>query len=324
MLLLGRIDDAEPVIELVADLAVEHDWPGPLAAALIRQTEMCRMRGDLTTAHEVVGPALALAAQVGDPVLEGRAHFERGWLFMRQGGFEEASKHFALGFDLLIEGGELARAGDCQMGLANVMQQQGLVDEAAKGFERTHSQYLEGGSRRGLIRLFVARGEIARHRGQLDVAEVLYREALQRSEAVGYGGLIWPLINLGITLLAARRPNEALEPLQRCLEAATRQGRRAVMGYANLMLATCAAAQRRWEAYDGHLEEGKRFSAETGAVELDVATCVEQAAEYALEAGEGERAREAFEIALQQWEGLRRADDVKRVTQQIEQLTSSE
>ena len=322
LLLVGRVDEAEVVVAELADLASDRDWPSVLAGALIRQTEISRMRGDLAAAHEVVQPALVLAEQVGDPLLQGRGHFEQGWVYMRQGRFEEAKAHLASGFEFFIDGGEVARAGDCQMALANVDQQLGRLEEAAKGYERTHALYLEGGSRKGLIRLYVTRGEIARHRGQLDVAEGLYREALERSEAVGYGGIVWPLINLGLTLLQANRPAEAIDSFDRCLAKASEQRRRAVVGWTHLMLAACHAGQRNWAKFDEHLADGTAFMAETQAVELDVAMCAEQAASYALADGELTRARQALEVARAQWGGLGRTDDVARVDDQLAQLAA--
>lgn len=320
LLLVARLTEAEVAIDEVTDLSMEEDWPRVLAGALVRRAEISRMRGDLGAAHGVVEPAMLLARQVNAPIIEARAMFERGWVFMRQGDFEKAKKYFVEGFEGFIEGGEIVRAGDCQMGLGNCFQQEGDVEAAAEAYERTHALYLEGGSRKGLIRLYVTRGEIARHRGQLEVAEALYREALERCAAVGYGGVIWPLINLGVTLLQANRAADAQEPLARCLAEAERQGRRAVVGWTHLLLAVSAAGRREWAGFDEHLAEGVKFVTETGAVELDVATSAEQGASYALSAGEWHRAKQALEIARQQWEGLRRHQDVARVDEQIAQI----
>lgn len=318
-LLLARLGDADACIDAALDLSSQHDWPEVLAGALIRRAEVSRMQGDLSAAHLVVDPAMRLAESLDDGVLLGRAHFERGWLYMRQGVFEDAVENFEAGYELFLEGDEVARAGDCKMGLANILQQQGRLDEAADLFEETHALYLKGGSRKGLIRLYVTRGEVARYAGLLSLAERLYRDALERCEAVGYGGVIWPLINLGVTLVQANRPDEAVVELKRTLDVAESQGRRAVAGWTHLLLAVAEAGRRGWEAYDHHLEAGVAQS-DTGAVDLDVASSMERAASYALSAGELQRAKRALEIALQQWEGLRRHNDVTRVQEQLEQL----
>ncbi|MFL6236569.1 MAG: hypothetical protein ACJ76N_25795 [Thermoanaerobaculia bacterium] len=87
-----------------------------------------------------------------------------------------------------------------------------------------------------------------------------------------------------------------------------------------MSLLACAAQVRDWPAWDDHLALGRPALRQSGLLDPDVAWCAELAGRLTEWAGETARAREVYELALEQYRGLENARGVQRIEKTLEQL----
>ncbi|MCP4871468.1 MAG: hypothetical protein GY898_22385 [Proteobacteria bacterium] len=86
------------------------------------------------------------------------------------------------------------------------------------------------------------------------------------------------------------------------------------------MMLPSLAAQERWRTFDVESGRGRESLEETGFKELDIARMAQLAGDVAAGRGDASRARDAYAIALAQFEGLQRNDGVEEVTRALEGL----
>ena len=156
-------------------------------------------------------------------------------------------------------------------------------------------------------------GEVARLQGDLDSAEIHYRDALVRMDELGADDAHVMRLNLAQVLLNRARPDEAADLLRQSLRAFEGSAHRAMTGIVHTMLLSCAAAADDWQGWDRHADAASAVLAETGWVEHDVALAARMAGDLADDAGQADRARRAWRMALAQWERLDRPDEVAQV-----------
>jgi hypothetical protein len=82
-------------------------------------------------------------------------------------------------------------------------------------------------------------------------------------------------------------------------------------------LVACDAALGDWEAWDLDLAAARDLEAAWEAQDPDLAWAATRAAELATAAGEGQRARAAWQIALREWRALGEAAEVDKAARAL-------
>ena len=83
------------------------------------------------------------------------------------------------------------------------------------------------------------------------------------------------------------------------------------------MLLICHAGRGRWNDWEMHIGKTRLLFADTGFVDIDVAMCATQAGNLAAEAGFPDRARDAWDLATDQWLGLDRPEEANATREKI-------
>lgn len=89
---------------------------------------------------------------------------------------------------------------------------------------------------------------------------------------------------------------------------------------AELSLLPCAAAAHDWTAFDEHLATSVALLAKTGLAETDTSKLTSLAGELAAAAGQEDRAVQAFEVALSNWQRLGRGPETEAVLRKLDAL----
>src|SRR5690606_15837567 len=89
-------------------------------------------------------------------------------------------------------------------------------------------------------------------------AEASYREANAMLERIGLGDDVVVRFNLGLTLIARGKYDEALPVMRRVLEDLLPTRRSGYLGVAYCGLLPCHAAEGDWAAWDHHIELAER------------------------------------------------------------------
>jgi tetratricopeptide (TPR) repeat protein len=163
-------------------------------------------------------------------------------------------------------------------------------------------------------------GNLARLRGNFEAASSAFRDAVDTLQSIGSSRDLGPMMSLALAHLETGNMGEARNLLEAGCRRCRKTNKNQMLGCALACLLPCYASSRNWSAWDAAIKESSALLEETGMLSIDVAGPVQQAAEIALEEGEPDRARKAFEMALRQWVGLGRDEDVATVMKAIEQL----
>ena len=75
----------------------------------------------------------------------------------------------------------------------------------------------------------------------------------------------------------------------------------------------CETAQGIWIDWDYHLSQARVLLADSGFVDIDIAMCATEAGESAFTAGFSDRAIDAWDLAMDQWNVLDRPEDANKV-----------
>jgi hypothetical protein len=82
----------------------------------------------------------------------------------------------------------------------------------------------------------------------------------------------------------------------------------------------CDAARRDFASWDAHLDAAIEILKTSDGNDPDLAWAANVAGDLALDAGEHERARAVYEVALAQYRALGRAEETARLEQRIASL----
>jgi serine/threonine protein kinase/tetratricopeptide (TPR) repeat protein len=198
--------------------------------------------------------------------------------------------------------------------------QQNLFDKAHTYYQSAMTHYDHAGFRHGLADCANALGNLARLRGNFEAASSAFRDAVDTLQSIGSSRDLGPMMSLALAHLETGNMGEARNLLEAGCRRCRKTNKNQMLGCALACLLPCYASSRNWSAWDAAIKESSALLEETGMLSIDVAGPVQQAAEIALEEGEPDRARKAFEMALRQWVGLGRDEDVATVMKAIEQL----
>jgi hypothetical protein len=77
------------------------------------------------------------------------------------------------------------------------------------------------------------------------------------------------------------------------------------------------AHQRDWEAWQNHVEQVRSRLDGSGFYDVDLAKSATMAGDIAMQKGAPGRAKEAYELALEQWKHLERTEETESVQRKI-------
>jgi hypothetical protein len=307
-LLQGRIDQARQELSLLAAelAATEHR---DLRAEVLAEAALAAWRGGdpdgvlaLTEEAEAVAQAhTSLRARCRE--VRARVLTDRGQLEAARATWGHAASDYAAA-------GDEAGQAMCSLGLGWVESTYGRLDEAqthveeaVEAFDRLGVQTGSGVARNLL-------GELARARQQLDLAEEHYLGARRRLRAAG--ALVeasTAALNLALVHLERGELNRARLRAEQASAELRVRGAHQFQAAAHLLLAICAASAEDWPGWDRRLEEARAELERTAQVHADIAALATRAARTA-QPLDPARAEPAWELAIEQWTRLERAEEV--------------
>jgi tetratricopeptide (TPR) repeat protein len=310
----GDLGEATRWGEAAVRVGVQLGRPGLRARGLGGLGRIARQRGQLARAWLQLRRAERIARLADDRKVLGDCRRYMGRLLGDRGELERAGECYRLGLADYEAVHDDEGAAFCSWGLATLARKAGGLDEAVLRLGDARDRFERCGSRWGVALCVNLLGEVARFREQRTEAELHYREALSGFRAVGsLGDASVVEFNLCLLLVQTGRREEARKTLEAGLTQALLAERQALAVSVLAALLPCDAGAGDWDAWDTHLGELEELRERIGIVDVDIAGAAQLGAELAAEAGETERARGAWEVALAQWTGLGRTREANAV-----------
>lgn len=308
-LLQGRIDQAREELSALCAALAGSDEHLDLRAEVLAEAALAAWRGSDPDAVLRLAEEAEAVAQPHTS-LRARCREVRARVLTDRGQLEEASATWAAAASDYEAAGDEAGQAMCSLGLGwvetthgNLERAQTLVEVAVEVFDRLGVQTGSGVARNLL-------GEIARARGQLELAEENYLGARRRLRAAG--ALVessTAALNLALVHLERGDLNRARLRAEQASSELRVRGAHQFQAAAHLLLATCAAAAEDWSGWDRRLAAARAELDRTAQVHGDIAALAARAARTA-QPQDPARAALAWELAIQQWTRLERAEEV--------------
>ncbi|MBW2255423.1 MAG: tetratricopeptide repeat protein [Deltaproteobacteria bacterium] len=301
---------------IAASIAEQYDFPDLRSRALLNLGWVFHILGHPAETDAFLSEARELAEVWGDAALLAEALTRWGEVWCARGNADQATACFERALEL--HGGETSGAALCWIGLGSVAVLQGYSVAAAACFGRARTLYQAFGESPGLARALRGLAAVARHTGKIEDADSLCREALRLCTRYDFAQAAQARVDLALVLLAADRVDEAHPMLRECLIDLQTQGWRGMVALARAGLLQGCAKKGDWAGWDRHLLASVEILAAVHLRDPDVAWLYELAARGAQAEGEGGRARQAWEFAAQQWDGLGRDAKAKAALRMLE------
>ena len=313
----GRVEQAEARATLVAQRASEHRWPSLKARAQLRLGDVANIRTDYEPALRSYGEALVDAIELGDRRAEIEARAGVAEVHYYRGDRQRAHDAYAANLTAAVRLGDELLIADAHWGLGYVALWRDDHEQAHYHFEQMRELLTRRGGAFRLADAYNALGEVARLRNRLAEAERCYVEALRLNEAYGTRGGLVNRLNIVLLRLKQDTP-EALAPrIALLLGEAVAADHHGVMGSLLSNQLWVLAKLERWADWDESLTQMDELFRRYGMTDGDFAIGMTRAVETALDAGQPERAARAGALAIAQWEGLGRDDEVAKVRQML-------
>jgi serine/threonine protein kinase/tetratricopeptide (TPR) repeat protein len=289
-----------------------HGWPKDLVAYVrMQQGRLARLAGDYERAVEVFRDGLG---RVSDEVTKASLHVRIGQALLHLGRLRDAEIEFRDCLRLANLGGDRVGAGYAWLGLASLSLARGKTADGFAALEQARAAFTEVRHRYGLASSEDLSGELARHAGELDVAVLHYRAAIDQWRQLGTeGAALYADTSLLFVEIERGRGERVAHELERCARTAAGFGDRSLLATIRLAQLTIDALAGNERAWDEHLVEAATILAETRLVSVDLARIAGQAALAATRRGWESRADDLWSLAWGQWTVLGRTADAERV-----------
>jgi tetratricopeptide (TPR) repeat protein len=185
-------------------------------------------------------------------------------------------------------------------------------------YEEALSIFSRDGVRNEVIQARIGLAEVARFEGRLAEAETAYLAALTLQRSMGDRSLSVTRCNLALVAIAQDRFDAARTQLELAETEMIQAGQKGMLVYVQVLLLACVAAAGEKAQWERQLAAATRSLDETGTIDLDLARVLERAGSLMAEKGLSARARDAWRLALRQFEGLEDGRGVARVTDLLE------
>jgi tetratricopeptide (TPR) repeat protein len=286
-----------------------------LTASALRVIATLEMeRGAPHAAMPLVDEALGLAARAGDDTLLAACHFTHGKTLTAAGELRGAASAYRAAAERCDVEADALLAFDIRLNLGWLMLQLGDIDSALMHASRAFELAAGIGSERELCGSTAVLGEIARSRGDLDLAERQYRDALRYARKIGYAKAAFCEANLGLVQLERRRYPDARAHLE---HAASQLGESRLQAGLHAGLAVCAAAAGDWDDWERALSVVRQICEQSSFADTDIAKSLEHAGDVARDAGHAARAEQAYRLAALAWRALDRREEAAAVTAKL-------
>ena len=300
--------------------SAKHGWTRLGIDAMRNKARVLLRAGEMDSAVRMLEDAMVGAQRLRDPELLGRCRLGLALVHYRRGKNDQARYLLGLAHNDLDAVGDDLGVASCLMNLARIELSDAGYDAGLAKVGNAIDIYRELGSDWQVADAQVIRGELHRHGGDLDAAEVEYREAAALMTATGHPGKEIPLANLGLVQLARGRFSEARETLEGLVEVVRDGMTPMIAASLHIALLVCCAGLRDAPAFDAHFRAAAGILGETGFVDVENAELAERAARLCQRVGWKRRAKRALNLSLDQWRALQRPEDLRRVRAQLSQM----
>ena len=173
------------------------------------------------------------------------------------------------------------------------------------------------GARWGCSKAINELGEIARLSDRLTEAAGYYSEALERMEELGLPEATIPRLNLAMVMMKQGEFSQAMPLVEHAHQNFVRSATSYRQGITHLMILICCIGQDDWSDWDHHLSQSRRLLADTSYVDVDVAMWATEAGDMAIKANHRDRARQAWDLAMDQWQGPDRPQEAEQIRERL-------
>jgi len=314
----GNWADFEDRIARVIPVARRNGQVDVLADATRGIAEANRQRGLLAEARAGYLEALPLYRRHGsDPAGEAHCLLGLGDVCRMLHEQESAREYYLLAEQVYGDLGDEKGVAGAHRGLGGLMRHAGDFTGASEWIERSLEAYERIGARLGVANSLNDLGDFARHDERYSAARSLYERAEAVYEACGSYAAVYPQTNLALLALQTGALDEAEVRTRAVLAEANKRGVRGLLGGLWTVLAATAASQGRWSDFDEATREARKEFSAWGDLDFDNAWPAQLAGDEARRYGQSDRARDAYDIALEQWSGLEQLDRVAEVRRRI-------
>jgi tetratricopeptide (TPR) repeat protein len=245
---LGRLDEANDTYEAQLNLLRELDDQAGLIVVYQQLGRIAAARDDRAESEHLLGIALTLAEQAGNPRLVGATHLYRGSaLSVDAPG--DASQHLATGRDAAEQAGDDALWVSCVLHLAGLDAVEGRMAEALalarQGLDRAAAAHNDN----AIIACHLTRGLLDRYRGADREAAHWIAGARRRALDIGHRRAV-AQSDLQLARIAAddHDPDTAVAYYRHCLDVAGLDRHADLVWHARRELGRCLAEQSDHEA----------------------------------------------------------------------------
>ena len=297
-----------------------HGWPDLEARALLWRARACNSRGAMADGAKWGSVGRVVALDLGDLSLTAELCNTLSNLCVSMAELDDAERYAQEALDCAVATGKRHLEGLSYANLGNVARHRGRHVEALAYYGRTPPILEEAGDAWNLAIATNNLADMARITGDLDAALTGYGQALRLFERISPESATWIELNIALVYItrgdfAAARPN-----LERAMEEFESAGQQHFCGIAQAFFLPVLAAEAAWVQWDTARARAEDLLSESKMYDPDIAEVGEMAAQVLIEADQTERARAAFGFALNQWQALKRPDDVARVKTLIRDL----
>ena len=287
------------------------------AEATLSQIHVARQQGDAARAESLCQGALRLFRELDDARGLGRVHLALAIVMRTQGRTTDALGNYERALAEFMEADDDVSVARCRQGMANLHRGLGRYRRALGLYQAAMSVFETEGVRNEATLCRIGIAEVARFQGRLEEAEQAYLQALSLQRSMGDRSLSITRCNLALVGLAQARFDTAREQLELAETEMLQAGQKGTLVYVHTLQLPCFAAAGEKALWDRQLPIVRQELASTKTVDTDLAKAAEQAGDILLERGFVQRAREGWEIALQQFKGLEDWKSVARVEHRL-------
>lgn len=318
---LGLFREARDWAQQAIEAARLHGWERILVHALMQLGYYLWFHGKKPEeGWQCVEEAKTRALSAGNHWAVARCHRYMGDFLCYRGDLNPSGAHYRKAFEAFSKMNDLANMGHARYGLATVARQSGDHETAQTQLLAAKEHFAKSGCRRGIADCLNALGDLVRHKGALLDAKRHYRESMELYRLLGGGNVALCELNLGLVLIEERRFDEARPILERAKATFVKGSHAIFAAAASICLLPCAAADADWETWDACAKQATHWIEETGFYDIDTAHVAQLAGTMALQKADVTRARQAYTLALGQWEALQHVDASESLRSALEAL----
>jgi tetratricopeptide (TPR) repeat protein len=246
---------------------------------------------------------------INDPVLEARVRLKAASCQSQLGHLTEARRMLDTALRKLDRRHSSVRA-EALYGLAVVAWQSGELDRTLAYSERALHHYQRAGTRTGMAAAMGMLGDVARHQGELDVAEDHFRECLRLLEATGAAGHHIAVSNLAMVLLDKGDLDEAHGLLEDALARSDAGAHATASAMIRMGLLLCEARMGQWSRWSERFG-GMQLLLDGTLTTADVAYDARRVARLASQANQRTCSDALWSLAVEQFRALGRDHDAE-------------